>query len=474
MPSRRRVLVVALVVGIVTIIGVAFAIRRRVDDTTSPKPPPPGPTTPIVSSGTPPTTAAATPRTAGATSVAAFGADGRGNTDDTAAFGAAMTAARASAVRFPRGPTGQPQAVVRVPPGTYRIFQLRFESNLRMEVDAGAVLEQAGNKPLVESQHGGGPSLILWDGPPGAALKNVSIIGVGSAGNALKRFQTSVEPGWNLDRSFTFDLNTQRTGGDNYDSAMQLNNVDGFRIANVFTIQNGTPSDPTDPTTGKIGPYPRPTSSRAVFVLSPRNDSPIGGPYYDPHNGTIRNVYNVNGPYGYGPTQVTSGHNLNLSTIFSRGGTALRLETDATLRKNFGGELRGVVADTIVGAGCNRAVSFAPHAQRNFDVHVSHVAARNCQQGVIQSVDESLDPSQRGAFTNTTLSDVAVVGGHGAQMPVSGRPGLWAVGSSARAFATDRGASWSVMVTRPSCRGSFGHSPDAINVGGDERAPLCT
>jgi hypothetical protein len=119
-------------------------------------------------------------------------------------------------------------------------------------------------------------------------------------------------------------------------------------------------------------------------------------------------------------------------------------------------------------------VSFAPHAQRNFDVHVSHVAARNCQQGVIQSVDESLDPSQRGAFTNTTLSDVSVVGGHGAQMPVSGRPGLWAVGSSARAFATDRGASWSVMVTRPSCRGSFGHSPDAINVGGDERPPLCT
>src|SRR3954452_21170016 len=112
MPSRRAT-VIALVVGVLAIVVTVFAIRARIHETASPRNggPPPGSSRPIVSAPTTPTTSAAIRRIAGATSVAAFGANGAGLTDDTAAFGAAMTAAVASPVRHPKGPSGQPQAV---------------------------------------------------------------------------------------------------------------------------------------------------------------------------------------------------------------------------------------------------------------------------------------------------------------------------------------------------------------------------
>lgn len=463
---------IALLVAVLIVVGATVAIRARVHDSASPKrgASVSGPSTPIVALTTPPTTSRAVVPTAQATSVASFGADGRGRTDDTAAFGAAMTAALASPGRFAKGPSGAPQAVVRVPGGVYRIFHLHFQSNIRLEVDAGAVLEQAGNRALKASQNGGGPSFIVWDGPPGHALTNVSIVGVGSASTPLKRAAVIfVEPGWNLNQSFTFDLNTRRTGGDNFNSAMQLANVNGFLIDNVFSIQNGTPADARDPVTG----YPPPTSARAAIVLVPLRASAIGGPYYDPHNGTIRNHYNIGGPFGYGANQVTSGHNLRFFYIYSRGGTALRMETDATLHKGFGGELRGVVADRIVGVNCNRAVSFAPHAQQNSDVHVSNVIARRCNQGVIESLDENLAPSQRGAFTNSSISDVQVVGGIGAQVPVAGHPGFWFIGRSTQAFARDAGATWSVVISRPTCSGAFAQGPNPINMDGTTGRPTC-
>ena len=466
--GSRRAVVIALAVGTAAVALTTVVVQQRIRGTSrSATEPsgvsPPGLSLPIASNSSPPTTAAPIARFTGATSVASFGADGRGHSDDTAAFRAAMTAALATPFRYMKGPSGRPQAVVWVPRGTYRIFQLPFLSNIRMEVDAGAVLEQAGNKALGPSQESGGPSLVLWDGGPVRPLTNVSMVGVGSAPSALKRLAAPVEPGWNIDRSFTFDLDTTRTGGDNYESAIQLANVDGFLIDDVYSIENGARTDPTDPVTKKIGLYPRPTSSRAVFVLLPWNSSRIGGPYYDPHNGAIRHHYNIGGPFGYGANQVTSGHNLTFSSIFSRGGIALRLETDATLHKSWGGELRGVVADGIVGVDCARAVSIEPHAQRNSDVHVSRVTARDCYQGVLESLDES-----------STLSDVQVIGGPGAQVPVSGHPGAWTVGPSLQAYARDSRAGWSVRVARMTCRGKFAAAPSPFDAGGVFRRPVCT
>ena len=50
---------------------------------------------------------------------------------------------------YAQGPSGQPQAVVSVPAGTYRIAGVTFPSNLRMEVDAGATLELPADRDSV-------------------------------------------------------------------------------------------------------------------------------------------------------------------------------------------------------------------------------------------------------------------------------------------------------------------------------------
>ena len=92
------------------------------------------------------------------------------------------------------------------------------------------------------------------------------------------------------------------------------------------------------------------------------------------------------------------------------------------------------------GVNCNRAVSFAPHAQKNYDVHVQSVVARGCSQGVIESDDEKLGKAKRGGFFDSTISGVTVISGDAAQNPAQqggGSAGAWLPGRSAAAFARD-------------------------------------
>ena len=404
--------------------------------------------------------------TPGATSVRRYGASGRGDRNDTRAFEAAMAAARSSNVRFAQGPLG-PQAVVAVPPGTYRLWGLRFRNGVRLEVAAGAVLEPTKNS-TAGSNPGDPRALIVWNGPPARPLTNVSIVGVGKNLHVAKGRTARVEPGWDLSHSFVFDLDASRTGGSNILGAMQLYNVRGFLIENVFSVQNGS----ADSGVGPHG-YASPTSSRAVITLEPNSESPKSGPFYDPQNGVIMNHYNIGGPPGYGPNQVTSAHNVTFDRIFSSGGTVLRLETDATLGKPFGGEIRGLVARHIVGVNCNRAVAFEPHAQRNRDVHVFDVVARSCQQGVIESKDESLPSDERGNFTDSSVSGVRVIAGMGAQLPASGVAGTWPVGRSLQPFARDQGTAWIVAYTNVRCAGQFTKRSDPIDINGAFAVPAC-
>ena len=460
----RRSIAWAAVAVVVAAVGFAIAATRTTRTHAAPRAGP-VPTAPSVLARHSPA-----PRrereTAGATSVRSYGASGAGERDDTQAFEAAMTGALSSKVRFARGPLG-PQAVVAVPPGTYRLWDLRFRDDVRLEVAAGAVLEPTQN-PTAGSDSGDARALIVWDGAPAQPLTNVSIVGVGRRQHAANDFTADAEPGWDLSHSFVFDLDPNRTGGSNILGAMQCFNVRGFLIENVFSVQNGS----ADSGAGPHG-YASPTSSRAAITLEPRNDSPKAGPFYDPRDGAIVNQYNVGGPYGYGPNQVTSAHNVTFNRIFSSGGVALRLETDATLRKPFGGEIRGLVARHIVGVNCNRAVAFAPHAQRNRDVHVFDVLSRSCQQGVIESKDESLPSDQRGDFTDTSVSSIRVIAGQAAQLPVSGDSGIWRTGLSLQPFARDSGTAWIVAYTDVRCAGQFTENSDPIDVDGSLTVPTC-
>jgi hypothetical protein len=463
MIGRRSIAFAALGVVVVAV-GIAIAVTQAALTHEAP-PAGPVPTVPAAAAHRAPG-AGRQRETPGATSVRSYGASGRGDRDDTHAFEAAMAAALSSNVRFAHGPRG-PQAVVAVPPGTYRLWGLNFRDDVRLEVAAGAVLEPTDN-PTAGSGPEDARALIVWDGEPARPLTNVSIVGVGRRRHVADDFAAPVEPGWDLSHSFVFDLDPNRTGGSNILGAMQLFNVRGFLIENLISVQNGS----ADSGEGPHG-YASPTSSRAAIVLAPRNDSPEAGPFYDPHDGAIVNHYNVGGPYGYGPNQVTSAHNVTFDRIFSSGGTALRLETDATLRKPFGGEVRGLVARHIVGVNCNRAVAFAPHEQRNRDVHISDVVSRSCQQGVIESKDESLPSDRRGDFTDTSVSSIRVIAGPTAQLPVSGDSGTWGTGPSLQPFARDSGTAWIVAYTNASCAGQFTKRSDPIDIDGSFTVPTC-
>lgn len=409
-------------------------------------------------------------KTPGATDVKSTGARGDGHGNDTAAFLRAEDAALTSKVRFADGPGKRPQAVVYVPPGSYRLLRLAFRSDIRMEVDAGAVLEQAGGRNIPVTDNA--PALIDWDGPPGHALTNVSLVGVGSATGGRKSLAQPLFKGWQVDGDFTFDLDPKYTDSNDAVTGLQALNVDGFLIENVYSIENDT--QPSVAPKNKNDWWPQ--SRKAAMGLRERSDTPSNGSvYYDPHNGTIENWYNVHAPKGYGPNQVNAGHNLVMRHIFSRGGTSLRLETDASQGKSFASEIRGLRADDIAGEDCNRVVAFVPHAQTNIDVHVSHVQSVGCFAAVLESFDET-NKQAPGKFVDSTISDVTVIGTDHAQDSIPNSDGLWKDGPSQKAFAKDGQTRhlWSVIYSGTvKCSGTFSDPSDRIMMKQGFQKPKC-
>jgi hypothetical protein len=342
-----------------------------------------------------------------------------------------------------------------------------------MEVDAGAVLEQAGGTGATSPAHyrNQGPAVVLWDGPAGSPLTNVSLVGVGTSSGGVKSLASPVAAGWSIANSFTFDLDPQATSANNLVSGLMAMNVNGFLVANVFSIQNDylPPSLPSS----NAGWWP--SSRKAALGLRAQSDSPVDhSAFYDPQNGTVTNWYNIDSPPGYGPNQVDSAQNVTLSQIYSQGGTALRLETDNSNQEAFGSELNGITASDIEGVDCNRAVSFSPHFQTNYNVNVSGVSALDCYQGIIEADQKSIPASKRGAFLDSTVSGVTVVGGPGAEVP-AGNGGLWTVGTSYQAFARAKANSWAVTYTAGSfaCNGAFKRPSDAIVTGAGTVRPTC-
>ncbi len=411
--------------------------------------------------------------TVGAISVLDYGADRSGGTDSTAAFLQAEDAALASDVRFDAGPTGQPQAVVYVPPGTYRLLRLAFRSNLRMEVSSGAVLEQAGGRNVPQGG-AGPPALIVWDKAGPTPLTNVTLIGIHDSTAGPQALAAPLYPGWTVDSDFTFDLDPAATNASVLVTGVLLYNVSGFLIQNVFSIENDF--QPLFTPVTDDGWWPQ--SRKAALSLVERPDTPADGSvYYDPHDGTIENWYNVHGPKGFGPNQVNAGHDLTFRHIFTRGGTALRLETDASLKKPWAAEVRGLTAADIAGQDCNRAVVFAPHSQTNYDVHVAGVTSVDCNQGVLESVDTA-HKAVPGAFFNSTVSDVQVTAGSHAQVGTFGANGLWSTGTSTQAFGKDKAIAsrpWAVTYTAGtySCFGKFIKRSNVITTTAGKVQPLC-
>jgi hypothetical protein len=357
--------------------------------------------------------------------------------DDTSAFKAAITAASADATGYPAGPTGASQGVVYVPAGVYRVLNVKLKPNVRLEVDAGAELMQAGGPTAKPAR------LFILDGPATAALRNVSIVGVGSSAIAGDHAKPMPASGWDVSRDFTLNLDPAATNSSPSVRGVDVRNVDGFVISHVLIFQNKST------TSGQA-----PDSQKAAIGLTSDSFSPLGGPYYDPHNGIISDIYALNGPGGYGPDQVDSAHNVAITNVYSDGGTALRLETQAS-KGQYGAMINGLTASTITCDHGNRAVSFSPHAQANRNVTVSGVTATDCNQAV--KVSGYLEPglTTPGYFQNSSVDGVTATSGTTAQLTITG---AWTLGQSDRAIAIDPAATYQVAITNLTCTGTFQHA----------------
>jgi hypothetical protein len=388
--------------------------------------------------------------------------------DDTPAFTAAITAAVTEHPDcYPQGPSGEPQAVVYVPAGTYRLAGLRFPSNVRMEVDAAATLELPADRYSVPA--GGNVSMIIWDSlhKTSPAVRNVSLVGVGSDLNDQKRSIAATGgaamSSFDLSGDFTMNLDAAATGSTNYNTGVEVVNVQYFDIENLLTIQNAT-----DQAAGSLFPWP--TSARAVIRLHARANSPVAGPnFLQPMHGTVRNQVNINSPRGFGPNQVGAGSYLTFSDIYTRGGTALRLETDGSTAPNgaprMGATVDHLVGRHIVGVDCNRAVSLSPHAQHNGTVDVDDVYAYSCNQAVVAAFDNDVLPQYYGSFDNASVRDVHADGGYDAQLDSTAM--LWVTGESMMQVYIAPGLPWHPQIQVVSTSGPFSRTDHSTrNVSG--------
>jgi hypothetical protein len=364
---------------------------------------------------------------------------GAGRRNNTAAFQAAIDAASRRAHGYPHGPTGAPQGVVKIPAGRYRILNVKMRSNVRLEISAGAMLMQAGG-PRVRPAR-----LFILDGSASVPLRNVTIIGVGTSPTYGGLLKPTPAPGWNIKRDFAMNLDPVGTNSSPYVRGIDVRNVDGFLISRMFVRQNNSRRSGRPP-----------DSQRAAIGLSSDSFSPVGGPYFEPRNGVVRHVYGTHEPAGYGPDQVDAAEHVQITNVYSGGGTALRLETQASHGK-YGSIIDGLSAAAIMCRHGNQAVSFSPHAQDNQNVTVTGVTAVDCNQGV--KVSGYLEPglSHHGVFLNSRVQGVLVHGGPGAQLT---KVGSWVLGLSDRAIAVDPNAPYTIQFSGITCTGSFQRPSD--------------
>jgi len=351
-----------------------------------------------------------------AVNVLDFGAQPDGGGDSSPAFTQALSAASNRTAGAP-GPSGEPQGIVEVPAGTYRLENVVFPSNVRMEIDAAAVIEVV---------KGGDGTAFLWqDG-----VTNVSLVGVGSS-TAGKPDAAS---GWNVDGSFTFDLDPARTGTGADARGLSVLWAKDFLVQNVVIRQGSScASCGTE--------YPN--SNSAGITLRSQPGSSEARPLI-PRRGTLENVYTVDAPPGYGPVQFGSGVGIRVDGMYSQGGTALRLETDA--QKGRYSILDRLTARRIECSGGNAAVSLSPHDQINGAVRIHGVTAVGCAYGV--KVRDGCRGGCGGSFDGSSrLADIHVTGGDNAQLMTHDG---WRVGDSVLGVLDDA-RRYSVQVSGVSC-----------------------
>lgn len=363
-------------------------------------------------------------------SVMQHGAKGDGISDDSKAFQSAIDLATQSSRNYPQGPSG-PQTVVYVPPGKYRIREVYFKDNVRLEIDAAATLMgvapgKDGDSYLNLDHHS---SVDVTKVPP---IRNVSVVGVGSSMSG----KPNPEYGFDISHSFTLDQDVVRTGVSAIVAPITVGYVDGYLLQNIFSIQSS---------------YNDQQASRPAAVeFKPENRQSKAPNFYDAHNGKYFNHYNIKAWSGYGGQEVITAHGLEIRDIYSEGGVALRFETDVPENRGRGdpnctsttpclpdsAEVSDVTAKNIVCKNGNSGVYFAAHVVTNKNVHVDGVISDGCYSGVTYSSETAANIIGQGKFLNSSINNVKVISGTNAQKP-DAKNDTWTVVPSANILNVD-------------------------------------
>lgn len=349
--------------------------------------------------------------------------------DDTSAFNKAIALASSSSNKSYTGPTGDPQGVVYVPVGSYRIKDVTIMNNVRLEIDAGAVIKQYAPTRVDKT----GVGLFNFGKRDSTVrIDNVSIVGVGESSTYGGIAKPTAETGWDITHSFTLITDPVSSNASQFLKPFSIRYADGILIQNVFAIGNN--SDLTEKTPGGVN------SEERIISTGVRGNAPGSATtYYGPTNLTIDNLYFIGGQGGGGGAiQIQAGKGVVIKNVFSDGGIAARFESDGVgndtlashscIKPGAGGggvgctcsienlcslmyisEISDVTVTNVMCKNGQGAVSLVPHNQINKNITITNVQSNNCG-GTIFSAgtgDERLPP---GKFSNVTIDGVTAIG----------------------------------------------------------------
>jgi len=418
--------------------------------------------------------------------------------DATVALQAALDEASLSRVGRVPGEDADRTAQGRVymGPGAYALATVFLPSNVRLEIDPGATISPLAGEDIVFQlgRIGRTPGM-------GTEVHNITITaGDGCGGRGIARSRAGPEVGstnfrgndpevaqawpsgaptrgltnaaipwssdWPVETMWVFDLDPRATGASFEVTGFQFVYATDVRVERVFSIQNAERYAADDPSTTGVNEanqlVPNVASRTTVMMFEPIpfSTDTARATARMPRRIHIGWHYNILSPPGQGPNQVRACIDCTFEHIFSHGGVALRVETDAIATScptndcscagqpttgplGADGSLTGfreyatvdaLSASFIEGVFGNRAVMFNPHCLTNGTAVVEHVRATGQGEAVIGEAPENGRPGEAalggaGSFALVTVREIAAFGAEGAQfrttMGSGGVPGGW-------------------------------------------------
>jgi hypothetical protein len=406
-------------------------------------------------------------------------------TDASASFVAAMQAASADAVREVETDAGG-QTVVYLPAGVYTLGTITVASNVRFEIEPGAVI-----RPAPSTNQGGSSDVGLFVlGTRETPARNVTFTAGDGCGGPGTPVPVGASPWKPTDSSFrgndenmtpygtrglhnaaipfseywreplaamwVLDLDPRATKADWQITGFLIAHAFDVSIEHVFSIQNAE----QEQSAGQVSDV---TSRTTVLMFDPPKDTPYDpsrtrDTWIMPHRVRVDWHYNVLSPSGQGPNQVRGCIDCSFHHVFSHGGSVLRVETDGlgtTCGNNACGctgpngvgfstfsMVDGLVADHIEGAFGNRAVQLTPHCLPNGSVAVHEVRGTSMDQVVVLAGAEA--PGNSGLFTSVHIADVAGCGGAYAQYAMP-KVNAYTLGPSESLIGISPDVSWATF-----------------------------